>query len=904
MPAGPISEAFIAILPAINEAAFSSEVEAGIESAVSRVGTKAFAPLEVQAAKAGQRAGAALDESFGKASTALTSSAAKTGEKAGAALDASFGKAVAPLGKEAAAASEKAGAVGAETSKSAKSGLVGLAALAGGYELVKGSIEAAQQRQLDIIQSTEVFSKQALPAVTAAVDEVSKHTFQTIELTRENIDTLGRSLQAVGVTQKQSIGLSAALAQRVGDVAAQTGKDVGTLIASVQTSIASGSTRALKQMNVVADNSDIAFTAAKSGIVQLVGTSKDLASAQGTLVKLQGTLTDAQDQYGKHSTQALAVQQKIAYQQTVIGNLQKTSGAAQKQQMQELLSIQGQVTTAQTAYKAAVDKFGPSSAQAAAAQKKYNSLNADFLAQVKTSVPSLTKQQKALAVTQLILDKTTNAQGASEKKSKTFAGSLQTLKTAFENLEEEIGAKIIPVLTKAANGAANFIGFLEAHKTTVKIITSALALLGGTILTYITITKVAAAATKFFAAAQGVLDAVLDANPITIVIVALAALGVALVEAYKHSKTFRTIIDDIGKFLKATFTPVLHVLAAAFDFVRDHIKLVLVLLATAFFGPIALVIALFVKFHDQIIGVFTTIYDFIKQFIADVIAFFVALPGELVSALASLGKLIGDVFTKLGSLVLTVIKAAINLWLDVYVRLPVDIVKALAGLASKVAGIFQNVGQAAESKVSSFVSNIVSDIGSIPGKITALGGKMLSAGEHLVGSFVKGLGSVGGRAVDIASGIANSMIGFINTQLIDPINSGINHLSHILGDAIPGPTPNLPDLPHIPQFAKGAVVDKPTLGWFGEAGREVVIPMTDKKRAFQLASQSGLLDLLVSQANKQARGSLAAVTGDGSTSTSTSSRVTHNHNTFVLPAADPNQHADMVGHRLSTWSDR
>lgn len=932
MSAGPISEAFVAILPAIDTAAFSAEVESGVESAVARVGSKAFAPLEVQASKAGQRAGAALDESFSKASTSLTSSAAKTGEKAGAALDASFGKAVAPLSKEADAAADKAGAVGTEAGKGGKSGLIGLAALAGGYELVKHSIDDAQQRQLDIIRSTNVFSKQALPAVTAAVDDVSKKTFQTIETTRESINSLGTALQSVGVTQKQSIGLSAALVQRIGDVSAKTGTDVGTLIQSVQTSIASGSTRALKSLNVVADTTDISFEAAKKGIVQLVGTNKDLATAQGGLVKLQQQLTDAQDQYGKGSKQAAAVQTKIAYQQTVVGNLQKSNGATQKQQLSSLLSLQGKVTAAQDAYKAAVDKFGPSSAQAASAQKKYNGLNADFLTQVKAQVPSLTKQQKALAVTQLILDKTTGSQGAAEAKSKTFAGSLQTLKVAFENLEEEIGAKLIPVLTKVANATSSFIGFLEKHKTTAKIITDTFAALAAALLVYKVAVTTATAVTTAFTAVQDLLDGSLDANPIGILVIGITALIVALVEAYKHSETFRDIVNKIGSVLKTVLGPVLQfveghlklvalgfailvgpitatialfvlfhkrilaIILDVYNFIKAHWELIIEILLTLL-GPIGVVVAVFLKFHDQIIAFLTAVVTAVISFVGSVVSFFASLPGKIGAALSSLATVVGNIFDHVEALVLNVIQHAFNLWLDVYVKFPEAVAKALAGLASTVAGIFTSVGSRALSAVQSSVSRIVSAFAALPGKIIGLGGRLLSAGKSFIGKLFDGikagLSGAGGFVENIGSDIKNAINGALNLPLKIPkvsIGAFGKHVS-VGGETL------------IPRLAKGGVFDKATLAVIGEAGKEVAIPLTNPKRALQLAHQSGLLDLLTSEANRQSRASLAAVTSGSATST-TATRTTTNHNTFVLPAADPSQHAQMVGHRLATWSDR
>lgn len=60
----------------------------------------------------------------------------------------------------------------------------------------------------------------------------------------------------------------------------------------------------------------------------------------------------------------------------------------------------------------------------------------------------------------------------------------------------------------------------------------------------------ATVATEGLTVAATELDVAEDANPIGLVIAALVALGVALVEAYKHSATFRNIIADVGHGLE------------------------------------------------------------------------------------------------------------------------------------------------------------------------------------------------------------------------------------------------------------------------------------------------------------------------------------------------------------------
>lgn len=73
--------------------------------------------------------------------------------------------------------------------------------------------------------------------------------------------------------------------------------------------------------------------------------------------------------------------------------------------------------------------------------------------------------------------------------------------------------------------------------------------------------RIAAAATAVWSAAQAVFNAIMDANPIAIVIIAIVALVAAIVIAYKNSETFRAIVDATWAGIKTAFL-------AAWDFIR------------------------------------------------------------------------------------------------------------------------------------------------------------------------------------------------------------------------------------------------------------------------------------------------------------------------------------------------
>ena len=97
-------------------------------------------------------------------------------------------------------------------------------------------------------------------------------------------------------------------------------------------------------------------------------------------------------------------------------------------------------------------------------------------------------------------------------------------------------------------------------------------------------------------------------------------------------------------------------------------------------------------------------------------------------------------------------------------------------------------------------------------------------GKAIIDGIVEGVKALINMGTDAARGFVNAIIGFINTQLIQRINS-------LLEFSIPVPFApdikiNPPDIPNIPMLADGGIVTRPTLAMVGEAGPEAVIPLS------------------------------------------------------------------------------
>jgi tape measure domain-containing protein len=117
---------------------------------------------------------------------------------------------------------------------------------------------------------------------------------------------------------------------------------------------------------------------------------------------------------------------------------------------------------------------------------------------------------------------------------------------------------VVPAMVSVVTAGAGLIGFLKEHKTLTETLAVAIgALLVVTqahaavlayqastgLVAYITQLGIVQGAIKVWAAVQWALDAALNANPIALIVIGIAALVAAVVIAYKNSETFRDIVN-------------------------------------------------------------------------------------------------------------------------------------------------------------------------------------------------------------------------------------------------------------------------------------------------------------------------------------------------------------------------
>jgi phage-related protein len=261
----------------------------------------------------------------------------------------------------------------------------------------------------------------------------------------------------------------------------------------------------------------------------------------------------------------------------------------------------------------------------------------------KATIKRLQETGDTAGAQKVILAELTKEFGGSAKAfGESGPGQIEKAKRSFEDLSQAAVTKLLPALTRLMDGFTSMIGFVQRNSD---IIVPLAAVLGGLAVGIWAVnaaqnawrltTEAWAAVTKVATAVQAAFNVVMDANPIMLVVIAIAALAAGIVIAYKHSETFRDIVH-------AAF----HVVAAAVDFVRDHWKVFATAFATLLGGPVIGGIVLLVTHFGQVKAVAQAVWSAISSAVSTAWGAMKAVFGAIESAgLAVLRAQIGALRT-------------------------------------------------------------------------------------------------------------------------------------------------------------------------------------------------------------------------------------------------------------------
>lgn len=321
------------------------------------------------------------------------------------------------------------------------------------------------------------------------------------------------------------------------------------------------------------------------------------------------------------------------------------------------------------------------------------------------------------------------------------------------------------------------------------------------------------------------------------------------------------------------------------------------------FGLLGLGVDLLAAFVS---AVGTVIYYLVTDGIPAVVAFFTELPGNVAEALASLGEFLLEKFVQAVTAVINFLITEIPKVVQFFIDLPGTIFDAFVSFAKDFAAFFLDAMTSAKDFVVNGFADIVSAITGFIGNIPTYAGQVFDAMVGFGKSVLNGLKD----GVSGAASFLGDAIGDIAGSVWEGIKSFLNDAIDRLEDALSfkieiGPFSKDISV-NLPEFAVGGIFTRPTAGILGEAGKEVLLPLTDPVRSYQLALKSGLFDVLSKGARASGAVPVVLPASGGSTfASSTSGRraVVFEPGAIVVHAqnASASQVADEVARRLD-WA--
>lgn len=347
------------------------------------------------------------------------------------------------------------------------------------------------------------------------------------------------------------------------------------------------------------------------------------------------------------------------------------------------------------------------------------------------------------------------------------------------------------------------------------------------------------AATNIATVAQTAFNVAMSANPIGLIVLAIAAVVAGLVWFFTQTEIGKQIFGEFVKFVSGVFGNIISVISTVANAIIVPFQNFL-----AFVSPIfntlwqiissvfILIVAVVATAIEGIVQPFIWIFQNWQTIWNNICGFVSTIWNAIVGVVTAYINTMNAIISAIVNTVMAVISPIVN-WINDNIIQPI---------ANFFSGLWNGVVQG----VSGFIQGVMNVILPIANWIN-------NTIIQPIARFFSGLwnGIVQG-VTGLAAGIKNvfsSIIGIIKAPInaiIGGVNAVIRGLNSIkVPDWVPGLGGAHPNFPTIPMLAKGGVVDNATMAIIGEAGKEAVMPLENNtgwitNLAGQLAERGGV----------------------------------------------------------------
>lgn len=339
----------------------------------------------------------------------------------------------------------------------------------------------------------------------------------------------------------------------------------------------------------------------------------------------------------------------------------------------------------------------------------------DEMDKFKSKYPALTKGAK-------------NFGQAWKDTQKTVEQQFANLKNGAEAAGIELGEVLLPPILKIVSALNKVFQAINKYPILQK--------LAGVVV-------ILAGAMGILTVATAALNAVTEINPWVLAIAAIAALVIGIIYAYKHFKTFRDVVADVGHFFQAVWRGAMTAAGAVIHWFVT--------------GPLAFIkseIAQFKQWWSKNGAEIKEIWRAVWTVIRDIVSVYVtAISGEVKGFL----QLVGNAFRTGWRVISLVVKYAWNL-ITTTIRSAITIIlDIIAVFADLLTGHWSKAWHDLIKLASDALHAAITTI-----KQIVVGFPMLlfNAGKALIGGLINGIKSMIGALASTVSGVAHKIAGF------------------------------------------------------------------------------------------------------------------------------------------------
>lgn len=382
----------------------------------------------------------------------------------------------------------------------------------------------------------------------------------------------------------------------------------------------------------------------------------------------------------------------------------------------------------------------------------------------------------------------------------------------FEDSMAELAEQVLPILTQITDAVTKLIDFVLNNKDALifAITTIGTALLAWNVVSIIQdvigVMKGLDASTKLVAASQKILNAVMNANPIMLIVSAIAALAAGFIYLWNNCEEFREFWINLWNKISEIFL-------AAWDAIVNFFTETI---------PNA---------WNAVVEWFSGIPEWWSNLWSSVAQFFMDIWNSITQFFQNTWNSITTFFSEAASTAIskvTEIFQKFNDWLSgIFAK---DWTEQFGIFGNVINGFMQNVQNIWES-IKKIFSGIIDFIA---GVFTGDWERAWEGVKNIFGGIFDGLIALAKAPLNAVIGLINGMINGIN-WVIDKINSISIDLPDWLGGAHIGF--NIPKIGNIPYLAKGGILSEGS-AIVGEAGPELLTMMGNQAVVRPLTNQT------------------------------------------------------------------